>query len=84
MERIDHVTVRIYVGRIGDLRQPRAFYEADSLHTEIYNALAASDELCEELVHVHVGKTDNSKPIRWFRCFCQCGLHLLSGVNDAT
>ena len=24
------------------MRQPRAFYEADSLHTEIYDALAAS------------------------------------------
>ena len=27
---------------MGDMRQPSAFYEADSLHTEIYNALAAS------------------------------------------
>jgi len=27
---------------MGDMRQPRAFYEADSLHTEIYDALAAT------------------------------------------
>lgn len=27
---------------MGDMHQPRAFYEADSLHTEIYDALAAS------------------------------------------
>ena len=27
---------------MSDMRQPRAFYEADSLHTEIYDALAAS------------------------------------------
>jgi SAM-dependent methyltransferase len=27
---------------MNDMRQPRAFYEADSLHTEIYDALAAS------------------------------------------
>lgn len=27
---------------MGDKRQPRAFYEADGLHTEIYDALAAS------------------------------------------
>src|SRR5918994_968600 len=28
--------------RVRDVRQPRAFYAADSLHTEIYDALAVS------------------------------------------
>jgi len=41
-ERLDAVAVRTYVARMSDMRQPRAFYEADSLSTEIYDALAAS------------------------------------------
>ena len=41
-ERVDAVAVRTYVARMSHMRQPRAFYEADSLHTEIYDALAAS------------------------------------------
>src|SRR5438552_5870730 len=40
--RVDAVRVPTYVHRVSDMRQPRAFYEADSLHTEIYDALAAS------------------------------------------
>ena len=41
-ECLDAVTVRTYVPRMSDVRQPRAFYEADSLSTEIYDALASS------------------------------------------
>src|SRR3972149_8850977 len=41
-ERLDAVAVRTYVARMSDMRPPRPFYEADSLSTEIYDALAAS------------------------------------------
>ena len=39
---IDSDDARTYGARMSDRREPRGFYEADSLHTEIYDALAAS------------------------------------------
>jgi SAM-dependent methyltransferase len=35
------ITARTYGARMSDIRQPRAFYETDSLSTQIYDALAA-------------------------------------------
>jgi SAM-dependent methyltransferase len=40
--RVDAASVRTYVPRMSEMCPPRAFYEADSLSTEIYGALAAS------------------------------------------
>ena len=45
--------VRTYVARTSDVRQPRAFYEADSLSTEIYDALAASIKRPDRQPGVH-------------------------------
>lgn len=42
VQRLDAVVVRAHAEHMRDKSVPRAFYEADSLSTEIYDALAAS------------------------------------------